>query len=98
MYREQYGEYAYWVLGVKGEKVSLLWSHLFSVPRVLFDQWTFNDYHIIFSSDTALQSLIDTIVSYLKVSEGCNAHKELCFNGCIPCSELKGFGLVSLVL
>lgn len=41
-------------------------NHVKIVPRVLFDQWTFNDYHIIFSSDTALQSLIDTIVSYLK--------------------------------
>lgn len=40
---------------------------LFSVPRILFDQWTLNDYHIIFSSDTALQSLVDTIVSFIKV-------------------------------
>ena len=40
----------------------------YSVPRVLFDGWTFNDFHIIFSSETAMQGLMDTIVSFLKVS------------------------------
>ena len=53
---------------IKTDAVLTIFFNLFSVPRILFDQWTFNDYHIIFSSDTALQSLIDTIVSFLKVS------------------------------
>jgi len=43
-------------------------KHVKIVPRILFDQWTLNDYHIIFSSDTALQSLVDTIVSFIKAN------------------------------
>lgn len=36
------------------------------VPRILFEGWTFNDFHIIFSSETALLALVDTMVSFLK--------------------------------
>ncbi|KAM7429736.1 Chitinase domain-containing protein 1 [Porites harrisoni] len=43
-------------------------KHVKIVPRILFDQWSLNDFHIIFSSETALLSLIDTIVSFLKVN------------------------------
>ena len=56
------------------EAICVRWHQLtefhsfFSVPRILFDQWSLNDFHIIFSSETALLSLIDTIVSFLKVS------------------------------
>lgn len=41
-------------------------DHVKIVPRVLFDGWTLNDFHIIFSSETALLGLIDTIVSFMK--------------------------------
>ena len=60
---------------IEEDTVSII--NLFSVPRILFDQWTLNDYHIIFSSDTALQSLVDTIVSFLKVSS-CNVCSVSC--------------------
>jgi len=43
-------------------------EHVKIVPRVLFEQWSFNDFHIIFSSETALLALIDTIVSFLKAN------------------------------
>lgn len=44
-------------------------DHIRMVPRVLFDGWTFNDFHIIFSSETAMQGLMDTIVSFLKANQ-----------------------------
>ena len=37
------------------------------VPRLLFDQWSYNDYHIIFSNEQALSALVDTVVSFVKV-------------------------------
>lgn len=36
------------------------------VPRVLFDGWSVNDFHIIFSSEPALDALVDTLLSYSK--------------------------------
>lgn len=48
-----------------------------SVPRVLFDGWTLNDFHIIFSSETAMLGLIDTIVSFMKVCRRNNSRNTL---------------------
>ncbi|EDO34020.1 predicted protein, partial [Nematostella vectensis] len=34
------------------------------LPRVLFDQWTYNDFHIVLSSEPALTSLVDVVTSF----------------------------------
>ena len=77
----------WWLYGLTSKfccRLHLYWKwycviNLFSVPRILFDQWTLNDYHVIFSSDSALQSLVDTIVSFLKVS-----YCKVCLVSCCP--------------
>jgi len=38
------------------------------VPRVLFEGWSVTDYHIIFSSEAAMNALVDTLVSYSKAN------------------------------
>ena len=46
----------------------LFYGFLFVVPRVLFEGWSVTDFHIIFSSEEAMNGLVETLVSYCKVS------------------------------
>lgn len=39
------------------------------VPRVLFDGWTGNDYHAMFSSEAAQQDCIDAILGYVQAQK-----------------------------
>ena len=40
---------------------------LFSVPRILFDGWSGNDYHAMFSTEDVMLDCISTIVKYVTV-------------------------------
>ena len=44
-------------------------SFIFVVPRLLFDGWTSNDYHVLFSSEDATEDCVKAIIKFIRVSE-----------------------------
>jgi hypothetical protein len=49
-------------------KIPLLVFYIIPVPRVLFDGWNANDYHVLFSSEDEIEECVETLYKFVKVN------------------------------
>lgn len=46
---------------------------MFLVPRVLFDEWTYQDFESMFNSEDEIEDLVEAMVDTAKVRKVCNS-------------------------